>query len=89
MRSRTGHNVHVTKASCHLQAIPSSASPEEAAAIVAALERFVRDTAPTPSAGTPPRSDGWHAAAVLEGVSQAPSAAAADAWLGTPEHSPG
>jgi hypothetical protein len=74
----------MTKANRHLQAIPSSASPEEAAAIVAALGRFMRDTAPTPSAGTPAPPDAWHAAAILEGVSRDPSVAAADAWLATP-----
>jgi hypothetical protein len=62
----------------------ASASPDEAAAIVAALECFMRDTAPTPSAGTPAPPDAWHAAAVLEGVSRDPSAAATDAWLATP-----
>jgi hypothetical protein len=65
----------MTKATRRLQAIPSSASPEEAAAIVAALERFMRATAP------PPRShaarttlDGWQRTALLEGVSRAPAA---------------
>ena len=62
---------------------PTSASPEEAAAIVAALERFMRYTAPARNISTPP-TDAWHAAAVLEGVSRDPWAAAADAWLATP-----
>jgi hypothetical protein len=57
-----------------LQAIPSSASPEEAAAIVAALERFMRATAAP--AGPPPvhALDGWRRTALLEGVSRAPAA---------------
>jgi len=42
-------------------------SPEEAAAIVAALERFMRDTAPPPSRAEPPPS-AWRRAALLEGV---------------------
>jgi hypothetical protein len=50
----------------------SSASPEEAAAIVAALERFMRATAPAssqqPNSGLP---DGWRRAALLEGTSRA------------------
>ena len=32
-----------------LEIVAPAASPEEAAAIVAALERFMRDTAPTPA----------------------------------------
>lgn len=64
----------MTKAKRHLQAIPPSANREEAAAIVAALERFMRATAQP--AGPPPASslDGWHRAALLEGVSRAPQA---------------
>jgi hypothetical protein len=61
----------------------ASASPEEAAAIVAALERFMRDTASARNISAPP-PDAWHAAAVLEGVSRDPWAAATDAWLATP-----
>lgn len=53
-----------------------SASPEEAAAVVAALERFMRETAPKPVAAGPRVSD-WTRAALLEGVGRehdAPSA---------------
>ncbi len=71
-----------------LRLIAPSASPEEAAAIVAALERFMRDTAPVPSAAAQ-APDAWHATAILEGVSRDPWAAAADAWLGTPRRTPG
>jgi hypothetical protein len=60
----------------HLRAIPSSASPEEAAAIVAALERFMRATAPPPAAPAPEQPDGWRARALLEGVERDPS----NAW---------
>jgi hypothetical protein len=76
--------VRVTEVARHLHAIPSSASPQEAAAIVAALERFMRETAPAPSAGTAGPPDAWHATAILEGVSRDPWAAAGDAWLGAP-----
>jgi len=58
----------------------SAASPEQAAAIVAAIERFTRDAAPVSRA--PAATDGWHAAAILEGVSKDPSVGASDAWLG-------
>jgi hypothetical protein len=47
----------------------SSASPAEAAAIVAALERFMRDTAPRVA----PAAEGidpWLRAAMLEGVAR-------------------
>jgi hypothetical protein len=44
----------------------ASASPEEAAAIAAALERFLKETAPPPRPA--PRSR-WQEAALREGVS--------------------
>ena len=72
-----------------MKLVAPNASPEEAAAIVAALERFMRDTAPAASAGTPGPSDAWHAAAILEGVSRDPWAGSADAWLAAPGHTPG
>jgi hypothetical protein len=53
---------------------PASATPQEAAAIVAALERFLRDRAPAPVAedvATP-----WVRTARLEGVGHAPAGAA-------------
>ncbi|MBV9819227.1 MAG: hypothetical protein JOZ07_12900 [Solirubrobacterales bacterium] len=51
------------------------ASPEEAAAVVAALERFMRDTAPVPA---PPPAAGWapspwQRAALHEGVTRQPA----------------
>jgi hypothetical protein len=62
--------------------IAANASPEEAAAIVAALERFMRATAPPPAKNTPAGPAGWHAAALLEGVSRDPWATApSDEWL--------
>jgi hypothetical protein len=65
-----------------ITATPASASPEEAAAIVAALERFMRATAPT---ATPPASapDGWRRAAALEGVSRDPGVAVPNPWINT------
>jgi hypothetical protein len=62
----------------------ASASPEEAAAIVAALERFMRATAPPPHFPAPRALDGWRRAALLEGVSRAPAAdteAADVSWM--------
>ncbi len=60
-----------------LQIVAPSASPEEAAAVVAALERFMRDTAPTP-APAPPRVSGWVEAARLEALERAPGR---DPWI--------
>ena len=48
-----------------LRIVAPGASPEEAAAVVAALERFMRDTAPTP-APAPLGAAAWGRAALLE-----------------------
>jgi hypothetical protein len=54
-----------------LQLIAPHAAPEEAAAVVAALARFMRETAPTP-APTAPRRNPWQQAALSEGVRREP-----------------
>jgi hypothetical protein len=62
----------------------SSASPEEAAAIVAALERFMRAAAPPARPPATRAIDGWRRAALLEGVSRTPGAdadAADVSWM--------
>jgi hypothetical protein len=66
----------------HLQLIPPAASPEEAAAIVAALERFWHATAP---ASTPPAQapDAWSRAAILEGLRGEAQGDPADPWINT------
>jgi hypothetical protein len=56
----------------------SAATPEEAAAVVAAIEQFLRDTAP-PVASEPGPPSPWVAAARLEGVERVPSR---EAWMG-------
>ena len=50
----------------------SSASSEEAAAVIAAIERFIRDTTP-PVASEPEGPGPWVRAALLEGVDREPS----------------
>jgi hypothetical protein len=50
-----------------IEIVAPAASPQEAAAVMAALERFMRDTAPPPAAERPAR-DAWQRAALLEGV---------------------
>ena len=54
-----------------LRIVAPAASPEEAAAVVAAVERFIRETAPTPAPAPPPVS-GWVRAARAEAVERAP-----------------
>ena len=62
--------------------IPASASAEEAAAIVAALERFTRATAPPPAAHRP-ATDPWLRAAILEGVRREDDGGMPDPWINT------
>ena len=49
----------------------SSASPEEAAAVIAAIEQFLRDTAP-PVESREPAPSRWVRTARLEAVDRAP-----------------
>jgi hypothetical protein len=53
-----------------LTIVAPDASPEEAAAVIAALERFMRETAPPPAPVEPQRSS-WQRAALREGVARA------------------
>jgi hypothetical protein len=65
-----------------LQLIAPSASPEEAAAVVAALERFIRATAP-PVSSPAPAGDPWRRAALLEGVEREAQGDLPDPWINT------
>jgi hypothetical protein len=65
-----------------LELIAPSASPAQAAAIVAALERFMRDTAP-PLAPPPQAIDPWLRAAMLDAVSRYGCKDDHDPWLNT------
>jgi hypothetical protein len=65
-----------------LELIAPSASPAEAAAIVAALERFMRDTAPRPAAAAE-SVDPWRRAAMLEGVAREGWSDEPDPWINT------
>jgi hypothetical protein len=62
--------------------IAPSASPEETAAIAAAVERFRRATA-SPSASATTDPDGWLRAAILEGVSRQTRGDAENPWKNT------
>jgi hypothetical protein len=49
----------------------TAASPEEAAAVVAAIEQFLRDTAPAPAAAVQPMNP-WLRAGLFENVGLQP-----------------
>ncbi len=55
-----------------LTLVAPNASPEEAAAVVAAVELFMRATAPPPASPAPKR-DPWQRAALDEGVDRQPA----------------
>jgi hypothetical protein len=54
-----------------LTLVAPNASSEEAAAIAAAVERFMRETAPVPARSAPKRNP-WQQAALREGVARQP-----------------
>jgi hypothetical protein len=54
-----------------LEIVAPTASPEEAAAVVAALEQFMRDTVPPPVPAGPVRNP-WARAALLEATGREP-----------------
>jgi hypothetical protein len=54
-----------------LELLGASASPEEAAAVMAAVEQFLRDAAPPPAPAAPAVSP-WLRAARLEAVDREP-----------------
>lgn len=54
-----------------LTLVAPTATPEEAAAIVAALERFMRQTAP-PLHAPAPRPNAWQRTALYEAVNRQP-----------------
>ncbi len=58
-----------------MQIVAPNASAEEAAALVAAVEQFMRNHAPVIVADDGPSLSGWQAAALREGVRRAPEPA--------------
>jgi hypothetical protein len=62
---------------------PGAASPEEAAAVVAAVERFLRDHAPALVA-EPERPNPWQRAALLEATGREPDVGGWDPLWGDP-----
>jgi hypothetical protein len=55
-----------------LEITTRGASAEEAAAIAAAVEQFLRDNAPEPTVLAPPAPSAWQRAALAEGVARRP-----------------
>ncbi len=76
------HNAEMPNRRTHLHLIAPSATPEEAAAVVAALERFMRATAPVPIASAH-GPDPWTRAALMEGVSRESETGLRDPWINT------
>jgi hypothetical protein len=64
-----------------LQLLTPAASPEEAAAVVAALERFMRATAPRSAPAQGETIDPWRRAALIEGVSREDAGDVSDPWI--------
>jgi len=64
-----------------LKLIAPSASPEETAAVVAALERFIRATAPAPARTAPEGLEPWQRAAILEGAEREAQGELRDPWI--------
>jgi hypothetical protein len=54
-----------------LSIVAPGVAPEEAAAVIAAVQRFIRDTAPPPAPAVPRRNP-WQRAALHESVDRAP-----------------
>ena len=63
-----------------VRGISPAATAEEAAAIVAAVHRFARATAPQP-APTPAPANPWHRAALLEGVTRDAPTDLREPWI--------
>ena len=55
-----------------IEIVQTSASPEEAAAVAAAIEQFIRATAPPPAPVEEPMNP-WVRTALLEGVDREPT----------------
>ena len=71
----------VQSPNCTRAAITPPATREEAAAIIAAVERFRRATAPPASAPAPDATEAWSRAAIVEGVERDPTTDVRDPWM--------
>ncbi len=66
-----------------LESIAPLPSPEEAAAIAAALDQFMRATAAAAAAAAVQGIDPWQRAAILEGVERERQGDGPDPWINT------
>ncbi len=82
MEETVRHNVRVARARASLPPIAPSPSTEEAAAIVAAIARFMRATVPPPGS-TAEGPEEWRHAAILEGVERERRGDVSDPWINT------
>jgi hypothetical protein len=69
-----------TRALTDFRSVAPAPTREEAAAIVAALERFMRATARPSTAPAPDAVDPWSRAAIVEGVERGAQAELRDPW---------
>jgi hypothetical protein len=67
-----GRNGKKKPARPRIEVRQAGASPEEAAAIAAAIEQFLHDTAPVPAPGGP-RISPWLRAGMFEAVGRSPA----------------
>jgi hypothetical protein len=79
---RLGHNAWMPSNGQPSVSVSPAPSAAEAAAIVAAIERFRRATTTLPPA-VEPALDPWARAAIHEGVSRAPQPDVPDPWINT------
>ena len=70
-----------TRLRAGLRSATPAPTNEEAAAIVAALERFMRATAPPPAPPAPDAPDPWSRAAILEGLERGVQTDLRDPWI--------
>jgi hypothetical protein len=71
----------IAEGSHHVSSILPAASAEETAAIVAALELFMHETAPAPPPPPSVTPDPWRRAALLEGVSRGSRQERLEPWI--------
>jgi hypothetical protein len=76
------HNARMSAGHPTVRVLAPSVSPEEAAAIVAAIERFVRASA-VPERERSGPEDRWRRTAILEGIAREPEGDLREPWINT------
>jgi hypothetical protein len=80
VRGASRHTVAVGSTENGARTIAPAPTREEAAAIIAAVERFMRATAPR-AAPEPDAQDEWSRAAILEGVERGAPPDLSEPWM--------